>query len=59
VVVLVSVDRGQMLPLTQDFVRALPAVVSHMGMLVLMDNSLVRVLVELGDMNALGDLGND
>jgi hypothetical protein len=55
VVVLVRVDRSQVLPFADQLVRPLPPVVSHVRMLVGMHSSFMRVLDILGDMSPLAN----
>ena len=59
VVVLMLVQRGQVLPLSHQFVRSLAPVVSDMWVPVGVDDGLMAVLDVVGQMGSLADLVNN
>jgi hypothetical protein len=59
VVVFVRVQGSEMLPFAHDLVRALPAIVCHMWMVVAVHDGIVAVLDVLGDVRPFTNLVED
>ena len=55
VVVLVLMERREVLPFTHDFVRSLPSIVGHVWVLMRMNDGLMRVLHVASNVRALAD----
>jgi hypothetical protein len=56
VVVLVLMQRREVLPFTHHFVRSLASIVGHVGVLVRVDDGFVTVLHIISHMRTLADL---